>query len=366
LKNKISVAARQFEPQGIIRSIQVYGQGNIQDTYLVILNGMTGKKFLLQRMNTGVFPKPKLVLQNMRVTYDHVMKQLPHSPLTSSRRWEIPHVLLTHNGQDHWIGPDGSFWRALSFIDQARSFEAIQDSAHAREVGFALGMFHRLMYNLPIETLADTLEGYHITPGYLRHYDTVLAKINPPKSPEVDYGLEFVNRRRIGVDILEKAKVKGIIKLRPIHGDPKVNNVLIDIHTRQAVSLVDLDTVKPGLIHYDMGDCLRSCCNPLGEETEQWETVRFEPDLCREILKGYLSMAGQFLTANDHQYLFQAIRLIAFELGLRFFTDYLEGNIYFRVGHEEQNLNRALVQFRLTESIESQESILRALIEELR
>jgi hypothetical protein len=126
--------------------------------------------------------------------------------------------------------------------------------------------------------------------------------------------------------------------------------------------MVDLDTVKPGLIHYDLGDCLRSGCNPLGEETEEWERVGFEPDLGRALLAGYLAEAGGFLTAHDYAYLFEAIRLLAFELGLRFFTDYLAGNVYFKARHRDHNLARALVQFRLTESIESQETALRAMI----
>jgi Ser/Thr protein kinase RdoA (MazF antagonist) len=332
----------------------------------VILNGSAPGKFILQRLNTGVFPNPERVMQNIRTFSNHVLTRLRNAPPDSGRRWEVPRVLSAQNGQDHWIGPDGTFWRALSFIDQARSFDTIQDPAHAREVGYALGMFHALTLDLPIEKLVDTLEGFHVTPGYLRHFDSVLTKRKPSRSPEVDYGLGFINRRRTGADLLERAKEQGLLNLRVIHGDPKVNNVMIDISTRQAVSLVDLDTIKPGLIHYDIGDCLRSCCNPLGEETEHWERVRFEPDLCRAILRGYLAEAGNFLQENDYRYLFEAVRLIAIELGLRFFTDYLEGNIYFKVGHEKQNLTRALVQFRLSESIESQESAIRALIKELR
>jgi Ser/Thr protein kinase RdoA (MazF antagonist) len=175
-----------------------------------------------------------------------------------------------------------------------------------------------------------------------------------------------VNARRGFAHVLEGAKARGLLHLRPIHGDPKVNNVLIDMATNQAVSIVDLDTVKPGLVHYDIGDCLRSCCNPLGEEAGQWEAVRFEPDLCRTILDGYLSSAAAFLKEYDYDYLYDAVRLIAFELGLRFFTDYLEGNVYFKVGHAEHNLARALVQFKLTESIESREESLRTMIQDLR
>jgi Ser/Thr protein kinase RdoA (MazF antagonist) len=181
----------------------------------------------------------------------------------------------------------------------------------------------------------------------------------------VHYVLRLVSRHRDRAHILEQAKARGHLKLRPIHGDPKVNNVMLDAATGQAVSLVDLDTVKPGLLHYDIGDCLRSGCNPLGEETEQWEEVRFEPDLCRAVLEGYLSLARGFLTPSDYAYLYDAVSLIAFELGLRFFTDYLEGDVYFKASRPEHNLARALVQFKLAESIASQTAAVQALIQDL-
>jgi Ser/Thr protein kinase RdoA (MazF antagonist) len=166
--------------------------------------------------------------------------------------------------------------------------------------------------------------------------------------------------------VLENARAEGRLPLRSIHGDPKVNNIMMDTATGQAVSIVDLDTVKPGLLQYDIGDCLRSGCNPLGEETERWEMVRFESDICRAILQGYLSWARGFLTENDYEYLFDSMRLIAFELGLRFFTDYLEGNVYFKARHQNHNLIRALVQFKLTESIEAQAETIRTIIRDLR
>ena len=361
----ISIADR-FKPQGTILDLQAHGNGNVNDTFLVTLDGRKGKKFILQRLNTRVFRRPELVMQNIRAFITHNHNHRPSSPLSLGRRWEVPLLSLTKDGQDHFIDVDGSFWRAFSFIEHTRSFETIQHVGHAQEVGYALGKFHSLVSDLPINQLADTLEGFHITPGYLRHFDQILAKWRPKKSPEVEYGLGFIEKGRIWAGILEEAKEQGKLPLRPIHGDPKVNNVLIDRTTHQAVSLIDLDTVKPGLIHYDIGDCLRSGCNPWGEDTGKWEAVRFETDLCRAILQGYLAQAKCFLLENDYEYLFESIRLIAFELGLRFFTDYLEGNVYFKVGHEAQNLFRALVQFKLTESIESQESEIRAVIREIR
>ena len=363
MKSLFAEAADQFRPDGLILEVRPFGMGNIHQTFLVTLTNT--QKFILQRVNTDVFPHPEWIMQNIRTLGYHVQNRLQQLPAASGRRWELPRVLLTPKGQDHWIGPDGSFWRALSFIEGARSYDTIQDLEQAGEVGYALGMFHVLTRDLPVESLLDTLEGYHITPGYLLRFDVALAKRKLSGSPELDYGMRFINQRRTGVDILEKAKERGTLELRPIHGDPKVNNVMIDIVTRQAVSLVDLDTVKPGLIHYDISDCLRSGCNPLGEETEEWEKARFELDLCRAILKGYLAEAGNFLRKNDYQYLFEAIRLITFELGLRFITDYLEGNIYFKAVNEKQNLNRALVQFWLCQSIEEQESAIRAMIQEL-
>jgi hypothetical protein len=136
--------------------------------------------------------------------------------------------------------------------------------------------------------------------------------------------------------------------------------------TQQAIGIIDLDTVKPGLVHYDIGDCLRSGCNPLGEETKEWERVYFDAQMCDAMLKGYLSQASEFLTDDDYEYLFDGIRLIAFELGLRFFTDHLAGDVYFKVKHPNHNLDRALVQFKLTESIEAQEKSIRKMIQKLR
>jgi Ser/Thr protein kinase RdoA (MazF antagonist) len=163
--------------------------------------------------------------------------------------------------------------------------------------------------------------------------------------------------------VLEQAREQGKLSLRPVHGDPKVNNVMIEKTTGRAISLVDLDTVKPGLIHYDIGDCMRSGCNPLGEETEQWEAVCFDPEIGAAILEGYLTQARNFLTEADYEYLYLSIRLLAFELGVRFFTDYLAGNVYFKVKHPQHNLQRALVQFKLTESIEAHEADIRHIIQ---
>ncbi|MEH2271456.1 MAG: aminoglycoside phosphotransferase family protein [Nostoc sp.] len=362
-RNLVAIA-NQFAQLGKVTGVKAFGSGNINDTFLATLDSSKEQHFVLQRINTQVFRQPQLIMQNMRTLTEHVQKRLQDTPL--NRRWEVPRVLLTKNAQDHWKDADGSFWRAISFIQGSQSFDSMCDRSHAKEIGYALGMFHNLISDLPAEKLADTLEGFHITPFYLQHYEEVLAKTNVSQSSEVNYCLQFVSDRQTFAHILENAKAEGKLPLRLMHGDPKINNVMFDIVTQQAVSVIDLDTVKPGLVHYDIGDCLRSGCNPAGEETENWESIYFDTDLCQEILQGYLAVAKAFLTENDYAYIYDAIRLITFELGLRFFADYLAGNVYFKVKHPEHNLARAIVQFKLTESIESQETQIRKIIQDMK
>lgn len=356
--------AAQFTPDGQVLAVQEYGLGNVNDTYLVTVDAKPQFHFVLQRINTHVFPRPELIAENMYTFMEHVERRLKREQAVSVRRWEMPHMLPANDGKHYFVDPqDGSFWRALSFVSHSRSYETVQDVEHAREAGYALGRFQSLISDLETGKLHDTLEGFHITPRYLQHYDHVLANDGwDAPSPEVKYCFRFIDERKGWASVLEDAKNCHQLPLRPIHGDPKVNNIMIDEATGQAVSIVDLDTVKPGLVHYDIGDCLRSCCNPLGEETEHIDDVCFEIDLCQAILEGYLAEARGFLGEHDYAYLYDAIRLIPFELGLRFFTDYLEGDVYFKARHRDHNLQRALVQFKLAESVEAQETQLHTLI----
>lgn len=361
--NNLIEIANQFETQGKVIKVEEFGNGNINGTFLVTLDCLEEKHFILQRINQNVFRQPELVMQNMSTFTNHVHQRLQNYSLNSNRRWEVPKVLLTQTNKDHFIDAENLFWRGIGFIDNAETFDTIQDNQQAREVGYALGMFHNLISDLPVDKLADTLPGFHVTPNYLKQYENVERQYNAfSKSPEVEYCSQFINYRKTWAHVLENAQVGGHLHLRPIHGDPKVNNIMFDTINRQAISIIDLDTVKPGLVHYDIGDCLRSSCNPLGEETKHWEMISFDTDICQSLLEGYFSVAQDFLTKSDYQYIYDGIRLITFELGLRFFTDYLAGNVYFKVQYPEHNLIRALVQFKLTESIELQENTIRNII----
>ena len=352
---QLTTIADQFNSGGNITKVKEFGNGNINDTYIVTMD--TQNKFVLQRINVHVFKQPHLIMKNMRAFTEHVHQRVR----AEGHQWESPRVIQAKDGNDFFIDAENNFWRAISFIEDSQSFDTIVDLNHAREVGHALGKFQNLISDLPISTLADTLEGFHITPRYLQKYFWVLSQNGLHASPEVNYGLKFIEERREFANVLESADLLP----RPIHGDPKVNNVMIHSATGKAISLVDLDTVKPGLVHYDIGDCLRSGCNPLGEDAPDWEAVQFDPEIGSAILEGYLTEAQAFLTEADYHHIFNAIRLIAFELGLRFFTDHLAGDVYFKVKYPGHNLHRALVQFKLTESIEAHENDIRSIIEKM-
>ncbi len=359
----ITAIAAQFRPSNgtSIESTEPLGSGNINDTYLVQLEG--GGKFVLQRINQKVFPHPELIMANLRAVMEHVVTRVDG---TSSRRWELPGVVPAQDDQDYVIDDRGDFWRAITFIEGARTYPKINDAHHAGEAGFALGTFQRQISDLDVAVLHDTLPGFHIIPHYLGLYDGgVRAPARDTNTPEIRYGMAFVAARRDWAPVLQNACAAGRLRERPIHGDPKIDNIMIDDDTGLAVSIIDLDTVKPGLVQYDIGDCLRSCCNPLGEDAQELDAVTFELDLCESILRGYLPEVKEFYSDEDYAQLFNSVRVLAFEMGLRFFTDYLRGDVYFKVRYPEHNLMRGLVQFRLAESIEAQEPQIQRMIHSL-
>lgn len=348
--------ANQFA--NAVKRIDPLGNGLINDTYLVTTQSIP---FVLQRINRTVFPSPGQIMANLSILNRH-MAQKSIAPV----KLQIPGILKTaHNGL-FYQDENGDCWRALSFIADTESLETITTIGDAEQAGFALGHFHRLMSNLNPSLLHDTLPGFHIAPEYLKHYRQVAAQPGTAETaPGMDkstqqnrYCAEFIDRFRHIADDLEAAKQQGLLSLKVIHGDPKLNNFLFDKYSKQCIGIIDLDTVKPGLVHYDIGDCIRSCSSTRPAE--------FDLDICAALLKSYLVEAGAFFTEYDYHYLYPAIRLIPFELGIRFYTDYLEGNRYFKVTEPEQNLQRAIDQFGLCENVMKQEFKLKKLIAQLK
>lgn len=289
--NSLRPIASQFAQGRAVVGIQPLGNGLINDTFLVMT---ASAPFVLQRINTAVFPEPARIMANLLALNRHLAQKD-----AAAVKLQIPAVLPTID-DGYYHEQHGDYWRALRFIANTESLEAITSSHDARQAGFALGHFHRLLSDLDPGILHDTLPGFHITPSYLSRYDQVSANA-PASSPESRYCADFIDRHRPIADVLETAKQQGLLTLRVIHGDPKLNNFLFDRRSRAIVGVVDLDTVKPGLVHYDIGDCLRACCQTA-------DPVGFDTDTCAAILESYLAEAGAFFSEYDYEYLYPAIR----------------------------------------------------------
>ncbi len=361
--------AQQFDVAGRLVSVKEHGDGNVNDTYMVVFRTtFSEERFILQRISGAVFSEPMNIIYNMKLLTEHAHTKLEAEAATDAtdRIWQLPKLIPTKTGDSFVVDENGDYWRAISLIASAHSYETVQNIEHAFEVGTVLGKFHDTVNDLPCEQLKDPLPGFHETPNYLAEYDAICRyKTNRRllSAPKIaDNCHRFIEKRRHIVDVLESAKQRGLLKLKTIHGDPKISNIMIDDETGKGTCMVDLDTVKPGLIHYDFGDCMRSCCNPAGEDSEDISKVIFDTDLCRAIAKGYMQFGRKFLTEADKDYLYDSIRLITFELGLRFFTDYLAGDRYFKIRYDGHNLHRARVQFKLVESIETREDIIKEIL----
>ena len=350
-------AALYFVPEQDVVRIAPFGAGNVNDTFLLTL--VSGEERVLQRLNPAVFPEPLLVMRNLRRVTDHLQRASTRHGLADDRPF-LPVVLYSGKSGDAFLAEDGAAWRLLSRIGGGHARQAITTAKQARELGRVLGLFHRLLSTLDPATLADPLPGFHVTPGYLAHYDGVCARPAKETRAADAFCRLFIEQRREDAALLET--VRGRLSTGVIHGDPKVANFLFDHGGERVISLIDLDTVKPGLLLHDLGDALRSCCNLAGETPAAPDHARFDQALFGAWLRGYLAEAQTLLNDEDQERLVAAVALIAFELGLRFYTDYLEGDRYFKVTGAGQNLQRALTQFQLVRSIEVQRDELTAMV----
>lgn len=331
-----------------VAGVAPYGGGLINATFLVTAGDA---RYILQRINGSVFPEPERIISNLSVLAEHAATH-------AESGLRIPTLIPARDGLSFVRDAGGGLWRLMEFIPDTRGLTRIDDPEQAREVGRILGRFHVLVSDLPVERLAVTLPGFHVTPNHLECFERVLAAYTAVRSEALSQAIARVTARRTRVDVLEAARRDGRLPVRVIHGDPKLDNILFDRVTGRAVSLIDLDTVQAGLVHYDIGDCLRSCCN----RRDGPGGAGFALDLCRAILGAYAHETDGLLDAAEIELLYDAIRLIPFELALRFLTDHLEGDRYFRVTERGQNLHKAGIQLALVEDIETKEREIRDIV----
>jgi hypothetical protein len=348
----IDTIISHFAIPGTFLKADRFGSGLINDTYLCEFKDHgTLRKYILQHINTSVFKHPDLVMENVELVTSHIVNKLRAQgvPDPYGRALMLIH---TRNGLSYHTDHDKGFWRAFHFIESCTVFDRVTDTKHAFEIGRGLGMFQALVSDLSPERLHDTLPGFHRTPLYLQEFDETLHGDAKGRTKEVERESAFVGRRRQLAPLLTDLIDSHQIPVRVVHNDPKVNNVLIHSVTGKAVCMVDLDTVKPGSVLFDFGDCVRSAANPSGEDAEDLDKVGIDLALFEAVAGGYLHEARAFLAEKEVEMLPISVKVITFELGLRFLTDYLRGDRYFKIKYADHNLHRARVQFRLLESME--------------
>jgi Ser/Thr protein kinase RdoA (MazF antagonist) len=354
-RSRIETVLPRFFPSEACCKVDSLGAGNINDTYLVEFAYRA--PVVLQRINAAVFPDPAVVARNFSVVSNHIGRKEREVDGVSV----FPRVVTESGGEPYHLDETGGVWRAMDYIENTASFRIADSERTAFEGGRILGRFHALTADLESAELSQPLPGFHDLPGYCRFYRAACVTHRRTNSDELDYCCRAINSRLKDASILELSRQQKLIHRRVIHGDPKCDNILFDRQTGKGVALIDLDTVSPGLLQFDLGDCLRSFCNAAGEKPETLEEVRFDIDRCRQVLRGYRA-SGSELIEPERALIFQGVRLLTFELGVRFLTDYLEGDTYFKVAQERDNLDRALVQIRLLESIEKQRSAIETVV----
>lgn len=328
------------------------GSGNINDTYLIKSKVQT---FVLQRINSSVFPKPEIVIEN----FFKITRHLQHAVKGTGEELLFALPVTARDGQPYLLDRSGGYWRAQSYIPGFICPRPM-NKRQARSVGNVLARFHLLLSELDPDALKDPLPGFHDIFRYLKNFDRAWKKYTGPTDNTITRGLECIDHFMEVAESFEGAKNKGILPVQPVHGDPKADNFIFTENGR-ALGLLDLDTVSSGLLHHDLGDCLRSCCNLAGEAAEG-RPPKFNLELCQWILEGYFGVSEKLMDREQAGYIFDGIIVITFELGLRFFIDHLQGNRYFKVQEDGDNLRKADIQFSLAEDIAAQKDQIRGLI----
>ena len=344
-------AAAAFCRDGATCRVVSLGAGNINHTFLV--RSMDGP-FVLQRINSTVFPEPLRVIENFFVVSSH-LRQRQHS---GGNRFTTAEPRPTLAGAAFFRDSSGEYWRGQSYLEHT-CYRNLTSQQQAVQIGRTLAHFHHLVADLDTRRLADPLPGFHCLPQYLREYDDLQPSGLREKDGDChSCSLAIEGYRRRAVQ-LESQRSAGLLPVQPIHGDPKIDNFIFN-GEGLAEGMLDLDTVGMGIVPYDLGDCLRSCCNVTGENGGDTAAVSFDLSICNALLTGYFSSPSQVENTALRLAVFDAVLAITFELGLRFFTDHLRGNSYFKVRQEGENLTRAVRQFHLVEAIVAQEGRIRS------
>lgn len=339
---------QEFQLKHSPLSVKVYGQGHINRTYLVETTGE--ECYILQGINKNVFPEPEKLMENIvKVTF--YLKDIIEKSGGDPERETLTPV-FGRNGKSFFKGEDGEYWRVYRFIEDAVTLNAAENPEDFCESGIAFGRFQGMLRDFPAETLHPVIPDFHNTAKRFQAFEQAVAQDKCGRVREVKKEIEFIRERRLEMSLLNDMLERGELPLRVTHNDTKLNNVMLDRKNHKALCVIDLDTVMPGLSVHDFGDAIRFGANTAAEDEPDVTKVSLSLKHYEAYRNGFLEGCQGSLTENEVDMLPMGAKMMTLECGMRFLTDYLSGDTYFKISREKHNAERCRCQLALVADIE--------------
>lgn len=352
----------QFTLYGRYTHGSPYGSGHIHDTYILTYNYKgTKTRYILQRINDHVFKEPEKVMENVQRVTQHIFHKLKGNGVQDITRACLQ-VIPSKAGVSYIIDEKNKYWRCFLCIEEAHTRDIVETEAHAFAAGKAFAQFQKLLVDLPDGKLHETIPDFHNTRKRFHSFENTVQADVSNRVQNCKREIEFALQRKEYASVLIDLINKGDLPERITHNDTKLNNVMLDDQTDEALCVIDLDTVMPGTVLYDFGDMVRTTTSSAAEDEKDLSKVSLKVSWFEALACGYLSEARGFLTDIERKYLVFSGKLITFEQGIRFLTDYLEGDTYYKIQNGTHNLDRCSNQFKLVESIEEKEGELEGIV----
>ena len=338
---------------GTVADVARHGKGHINDTFCVVCRMPEGgtARFILQRLSQAAFPHPEEVMENFVGITSYLRREILAEGGDPLR--ETLSLVKTGDGADFVTDAEGRAWRLMPFIENAECYQSATPELFAAS-GRAFGRFQYMLRDYPARTLHETIPHFHDTESRFEQFLAALEADKLNRAEGISPEIQFILRRKADCGVALRALREGKLPLRVTHNDTKLNNILIDRDTHEGICIIDLDTTMPGLAINDFGDSIRFGANHCMEDEQDLTKVNFDISLYEVFTRGFLEGARGSLTSAELEYLPWGARLMTLECGIRFLTDYLDGDHYFHVSHPRQNLDRARTQLKLVKDMEEQ------------
>lgn len=336
-----------------------YGSGLINKTYII----ESQPSYILQRINTDIFKDPEGLMENIQNVTDFLRKKIIAEGGDPDR--ETLTVIPTVDGKSCYKADDEAYFRVYKFIEDSCSYDLPETPELLYNGAKAFGKFQRMLSDFPAEILHETIPDFHNTRKRFEALKQAIKEDKAGRLKDVQEEVKFALDRENIVDVVLDGIKNGDIKLRVTHNDTKFNNVLLDKYSKEGVCVIDLDTVMPGSLLYDYGDALRFAGSSGSEDEKDLSKIWFKLDAYEAFTKGFLSELKPYLTKKETELIPFSIKLLTYECGIRFLTDYLNGDTYFKITRPEHNLDRTRTQFKLISDMESKEAEMQKILEDI-